>query len=475
MTGRDDRAARDPRRRRSPPRAFDYRLDGRPARVRPDRVRGRARRAAAGGCRTAPVDAADPLHRGARHRRRRRRGRHPAQPVGRRACCASTPTLLTGDALRLRSDKLNGGDQSALDLRTGRYEVGLNGGLGRYLIPGLGIVDVQLRAAASCPARAASGTRVVGRGHARRCVRLDNAFFRSLAGGLPRIDTRLERDAGRRAALHQPGADRAAIRADRQRLSPRATAPSISRAAGTQATYGPLTLRARRPDRPADARPRLRQPERGARPVATCARISIRRRRASPSRRSGGSRLGPFTGNGAILLPPGRQATIAIAALDVAGTRARAAARDRRWRLRRAARGRGRRHRRASCCSARSATVQRIEAHLDAQRRAARRRATLRRGQLDAVDAARSRRHRDRGDRDRRRACVAARLSLARFAGTAQLRGGVGEVARLDRRLARPRLRHPDRDAGRRPTAIAIAAQGTLDRRPLQLLDARRS
>ena len=40
-------------------------------------------------------------------------------------------------------------------------------------------------------------------------------------------------------------------------------------------------------------------------------------------RASGGSRLGPFTSNGQILLPKGGRTTIAIAALDVMGTTAR--------------------------------------------------------------------------------------------------------------------------------------------------------
>ena len=37
-------------------------------------------------------------------------------------------------------------------------------------------------------------------------------------------------------------------------------------------------------------------------------------------RATGGSRLGPFTSNGRILLPKGGRATIAIAALNVAGS-----------------------------------------------------------------------------------------------------------------------------------------------------------
>src|SRR5690606_35626673 len=63
--------------------------------------------------------------------------------------------------------------------------------LRRYLIPGLGVVDVTSRLQA-VPGPGGRGTRLVGTGTAQM-VRLDNAFFASLAGGLPRIVTRLER------------------------------------------------------------------------------------------------------------------------------------------------------------------------------------------------------------------------------------------------------------------------------------------
>src|SRR3546814_7541194 len=81
--------------------------------------------------------------------------------------------------------------RSLLDLKTGRYQVNLNGGLRRYLIPGLGVVDVTSRLQA-VPGPGGHGTRLVGSGTAQM-VRLDNAFFASLAGGLPKIVTRLER------------------------------------------------------------------------------------------------------------------------------------------------------------------------------------------------------------------------------------------------------------------------------------------
>ncbi|RZM15912.1 MAG: translocation/assembly module TamB, partial [Sphingomonas sp.] len=102
-----------------------------------------------------------------------------------------TAQTLIGNDLVLRSDKLSGRINLQLDLKTGQFEVGVNGALGRYLIPGLGIVDVKsvLRVV---PGPGGKGTRIVGQGSAQM-LRLDNAFFRSLAGGLPRITTNLER------------------------------------------------------------------------------------------------------------------------------------------------------------------------------------------------------------------------------------------------------------------------------------------
>ena len=74
-----------------------------------------------------------------------------------------TPKLVLGDDLKLTSDKLNGRINLLLDLSDGRYEVGINGGLGRYLIPGLGVVDVQTTLKA-VPGPDGHGTRVVGQG-----------------------------------------------------------------------------------------------------------------------------------------------------------------------------------------------------------------------------------------------------------------------------------------------------------------------
>lgn len=102
-----------------------------------------------------------------------------------------TATTITGDGLRLRSDKLSGRITVFVDLATGRYDIGLAGQLNRYLIPGLGIVDVKTDLKV-VPGANGRGTRIAGRGQAW-VRRLDNSFLASLSKGLPYIETALER------------------------------------------------------------------------------------------------------------------------------------------------------------------------------------------------------------------------------------------------------------------------------------------
>src|SRR5205085_202167 len=52
-----------------------------------------------------------------------------------------TQKLLTGEGLTLTSDKLKGKLSLLVDLVNGKYNVVISGGLTRYLIPGLGLVD----------------------------------------------------------------------------------------------------------------------------------------------------------------------------------------------------------------------------------------------------------------------------------------------------------------------------------------------
>jgi translocation and assembly module TamB len=373
-----------------------------------------------------------------------------------------TPTLLTGDNLQLRSDKLTARIMLAFDLRSGRYEVGLNGALGRYLIPGLGVIDVSstLRVV---PGANGHGTRVVGRGTAQM-LRLDNAFFRSLTGGLPHLVSNLERTPD--GILHFTDllltSPQLTLRGQGYR---RRDGSFYFEGSGRQASYGPLTLRL---DGRID-RPTLDLVF--ASPNATLGLANVRAH-LDPTAQGfsftaqGQSRLGAFTGAGAILLPPGGQAVIDIARLDVAGTHVagRLAVVDGGFDGKLAVNGGGLA---GDLLFRPVGTIQRIEGHLDATN-ATLAGAILRRGHLDLVTlldpAGTSVEATATGAGVRR-----GQLNLARFAGNMRLRGGVGEIRAS---IAGSRGRAFDIQTVTEVSdgRYAISAQGTLDRRPLKLL-----
>ncbi|QNE31908.1 translocation/assembly module TamB [Sphingomonas sp. NBWT7] len=373
-----------------------------------------------------------------------------------------TAAMITGDDLRLKSDKLTARIGLTVDLRTGEYQVGLNGALGRYLIPGLGVVDVTSRLQV-VPGPGRRGTRVVGTGTAQM-VRLDNGFFRTLAGGLPRIVTALERTPDgilhfRNLVLTGP--------------SIRLTGNGYRRRDGTfhfegggrQASYGPVTLkldgRIERPtidllfQRPADSLG-LSDVRLHLEPSANGFAFDV----------AGGSRLGAFTGAGEILLPRGGQDRIALARLDVSGTRASGTIDivpggfD--GRLAVAGGGID-----GEVALRPEGTIQRVEARLGLNAATLAGIGTVRQGRLDlaalldpagsSIDATLS------GTGLRRGA-----LSFARFAANAKLRGGIGQVRAA---IAGSRGRAFDIqsviDVG--PDSYRVMASGTVDRRPLQL------
>jgi translocation and assembly module TamB len=220
--------------------------------------------------------------------------------------------------LRLTSNKLTGKVALLIDLATGRFEIVISGGLTRYAIPGLGIVDVitELKVV---PGPGGKGSRVIGTGKAW-VRRLDNSFFRDIAGGLPRIETNLER--GNDGILHFTNLE---LFAPRLRLSGAGqrnrdgTFHIVAR--GRQAKYGTLRMildgRIERPrvdlffDRPNDPM--------GLHDMRL---LLVPNAAGFDYTSNGTSRLGPFTSNGKILLPTGGRATIAIAALNVGGTTA---------------------------------------------------------------------------------------------------------------------------------------------------------
>lgn len=374
-----------------------------------------------------------------------------------------TSKLVTGDDLKLSSDKLNGRINLLLDLSDGRYDIGINGGLGRYLIPGLGLVEVKTMLKV-VPGPGGQGTRVVGQGSAQMLT-LDNAFFRSLAGGLPRLVTGLERTPD--GILHL---NNLVLTAPQIRI----TGNGFRRRDGTfhfegvgeQATYGPLTLKL---DGKID-RPTLdlvfKRPNETLGLSDVVAHLDPTAEGFAFTAR-GGSRLGAFTGNGAILLPKGGGGTIAIADLSVSNTHAKGAL---------AIVTGGFDGRLAVAGGGLAGELlfrpvdgkQRIEAHLDAAAAKLAEAVTVRRAHLDLVtvlDPAGSSIEASLTGGGLRRGS----LVIGRFAAHASLRGGTGTITAS---IAGSRGRAFDIQSVVRvtPDRYEVSAQGTLDRRALKLV-----
>ncbi len=230
-----------------------------------------------------------------------------------------SPQQVRGDKLQLRSAKVSGTLSLLIDLKTGRFDLVISGGMKRYLIPGLGIVDVQtdLRVV---PGPNKKGSIVTGKAQAW-VRRLDNSFFASLTGGLPRITTDLTR--GNDGILHLTNLQ---LYSPKLRLSGqgirRKDGTFLIEARGRQAQYG--TLRVRLDGK--IERPRIEltlDSPNEALGIRDMKLFLDPNAAGFAYRASGQSRLGPFTSNGAILLPKGRPTVIDIAALEVAGSTAR--------------------------------------------------------------------------------------------------------------------------------------------------------
>ncbi|MET0249670.1 MAG: translocation/assembly module TamB domain-containing protein [Sphingobium sp.] len=224
---------------------------------------------------------------------------------------------IISNPMTIRSDRLNGKLIVIADLKSGRYDAALDGRISNLFIRGLGIVDLtsKLRAVPG-PGGAFA---LSGQAEAR-LRRLDNAFLRDLGGGLPTV---------RSGLLLRPDGQLAFT--DLHLTAPLITlrATGIRRrdgtlrfeGNGTHKRYGPLDITLdgdiERPTidlllhRPmnalglTDVRAKLIPDEVGYSFTA-----------------AGGSTLGPFTGDGAILLPRGSSATVRIARLDVSGVTA---------------------------------------------------------------------------------------------------------------------------------------------------------
>lgn len=235
-----------------------------------------------------------------------------------------TAKQLTGEALALTSDKVSGKLSLFVDLITGRYDVVLSGGLTRYLIPGLGIVDVTTELKV-VPHPSGRGSLVTGKGRAW-VRRFDNRFLAGLAGGLPYLEADLVR--GNDFIVHFA---RLTLTAPKIRIAGtgfrRRDGTFVFEGKGVQGTYGAFAM---------SLDGRIERPKlaiRLARPSEALGLADVLLN-LDPTeagfayRAAGRSHLGPFTSHGAILLPRDRPALIQVAALDVSRTRAAGALRS---------------------------------------------------------------------------------------------------------------------------------------------------
>jgi translocation and assembly module TamB len=371
---------------------------------------------------------------------------------------------LIGDGLDLVSDKLKSKLGLYVNLVTGDYHVILSGGLTRYLIPGLGLVDVT-SALTMVPGPGGHGTMVKGKGHAW-VRRFDNKFLAGLAGGLPEIETDLVR--GPDLILHfvnlRLKAPSIALVANGIR---RKDGSFLLDATGRQASYGAFAMNLDgQIDRPKMAI-RLARPDQGMGLADVLLNLG-----PTPAgfayRAEGGSTLGPFATHGAILLPRDGPAVIDIAALAVAGTGASGSLRSDpagfTGELKVAGGGLSGR-----LGFSPAGTVQRVAIDLSADNarltqpaafavRTGRLRATL---LLDPAGT-------DLDFTASARGLSQGALALASLDASGRLKGGAGRIAA---RLAGTRGRDFafDAVADVAPGRLAIGGRGTIDRRPIAL------
>ena len=225
---------------------------------------------------------------------------------------------VVGNGLQLRSDKLRGQLTVMADLATGRYDVGLDGRISGLFIRGLGIVDLDSKLHARPGANGAFGLS----GNALAKVRrLDNGFLKGLGGGLPTVRSALALLPDGQIAFTGMRLDAPLINLTARGVRHRDGTVHLE-GNGAHRQYGPVDLvldgKIDRPivhvqlARPMDALGLrdvrgefLPQPDGNYRFSA-----------------NGGSTLGAFTGEGAILLPQGGQAVIRVARVDVSGVMA---------------------------------------------------------------------------------------------------------------------------------------------------------
>lgn len=224
---------------------------------------------------------------------------------------------LEGKLLRLastaiRSSGFAGQLDGQADLGAGSLAGNLKGGFDGLEFKGLGRLDLAAVLRLVKPPRGA----VAFTGSARATMkRLDNGFLRSLGEGLPVITSDLAL-AGQRVALRKLSIAAPALTLAGDGFFDLKDMTIQLQGAGRHRTYGPLKIVVSgKPDRPlvdlllASPLPALRLSDVHARLVPNEQGFAVTA--------EGGSMLGAFKGEGAILLPAGGEPTISIAGLGV--------------------------------------------------------------------------------------------------------------------------------------------------------------
>ncbi len=225
---------------------------------------------------------------------------------------------IISNPMPLRSDKLRGKLIVLADLRTGRYDLGLDGQISGLAIRGLGIVDVTSKLRAVPGPNGAFG--LSGNALARM-RRLDNTFLRSLGGGLPTLRSALALRPDGQLALTNMTLDAPLLTLSADGVRRRDGSFHIE-GTGRHGRYGPLTL---------TLDGKIERPTIDvllARPMDALGLRDVRAHLAPNDggyafTAQGGSTLGPFEGDGVLLLPPNAQAIIRVARLAVSGVTAR--------------------------------------------------------------------------------------------------------------------------------------------------------
>jgi translocation and assembly module TamB len=220
--------------------------------------------------------------------------------------------ILTSTPIAIRSAKLDGKVVVLADFKRGSANIGFAGDINGIEIANFGRVDLTSRIEAIKATGA--GFQVTGRARALM-RRLDNGFLRGLGQGLPQATSDLALGPDGRLRFERLSLTAPALRLNGQGY--RATDGQFHfTASGVHKSYGPLRLALDgRIDRP-KIDLRLASPMKALGLADVHAQL-VPDAAGFAFTASGGSTLGPFTGNGAILLPKGETAQIQLERLAV--------------------------------------------------------------------------------------------------------------------------------------------------------------